>query len=108
MPDVPRRRLTFLATLSLLLWAYAAVRGYTLGILFDLQWGNPYQFAIIASLIVPGLWIIEWNDRRGERRLLRGRCPTCGYDLRATPDRCPECGAPVPNPVPRKNPEISN
>ena len=41
-----------------------------------------------------------WKVARNRHRagcIERSLCPACGYDLRATPDRCPECGA-VPSP----------
>ena len=29
-------------------------------------------------------------------RFETGRCPACGYDLRASPEKCPECGRATP------------
>jgi hypothetical protein len=52
----------------------------------------PLWLPAILFAIAPTIWFFAPHRRRGKRAKL-GLCPTCGYDLRATPDRCPECGA---------------
>jgi hypothetical protein len=47
-------------------------------------------FAVLPAARA-GAVLRGWRRSRG--RLLAGLCRSCGYDLRATPERCPECGA---------------
>jgi hypothetical protein len=69
---------------------FARIRG-SMGMLgtFDIV-AVPFWAIVLVTGIVPAMW---WTGvwRRRTRRAA-GRCAGCGYDLRATPDHCPECG----------------
>ena len=45
----------------------------------------PLPLALLPSFTL-------WRSLRARRRAAHNLCPRCAYDLRATPDRCPECG----------------
>ena len=57
----------------------------------------PYWFLAALFSALPVRWL--WIRRRSRHKI--GVCPSCGYDLRATPERCPECGK-VPEKILKK------
>jgi hypothetical protein len=58
----------------------------------ELEMPDGYYLAVFSLL--PLLWSVARLRRVtvARRRHRGGMCPACGYDLRATRDRCPECG----------------
>jgi hypothetical protein len=59
------------------------------------QLACPYWFIMLLTAILPGARLAAWRRRARRLRMRPGLCRHCGYDCRATPDRCPECGTPA-------------
>jgi hypothetical protein len=56
------------------------------------NWSMPLWLAALIFGVLPAIHLVRWYRRRRARRADRSVCQACGYDLRATPERCPECG----------------
>lgn len=58
-----------------------------------LVWISPWGGVLLG--LIPTVVVRTrraWRRLSQRSRYAKGLCTRCGYDLRATPDRCPECG----------------
>lgn len=52
----------------------------------------PMWVPTALAALLPAAWLSLRSRRLRWHRASRGLCANCGYDLRASPGRCPECG----------------
>jgi hypothetical protein len=62
--------------------------------IYVIRWWHVFVLAALPPAIVLRAAVRRWLR---ERRSRHGLCFRCGYDLRATPGRCPECGTATPS-----------
>jgi len=66
------------------------------------RWGSihitvgHFLIALVFS-VPPILWMVKRRRRMRLAAVTAGKCPTCGYDMRANLERCSECGTSLPD-----------
>ena len=67
--------------------AYPAMKGATMTL--------PVWLVLLGTGATPGCLLVASAFVRWRASRRRGMCRVCGYDLRASPEQCPECGTAV-------------
>src|SRR5579859_6500121 len=88
MPRLAPYVLSALAVLSLLLCTTLCAHSV------DVHHPFAVGCLMVLPIALPTAWVIHYYRQLQilRHRATTGRCLTCGYDLRATPACCPECG----------------
>jgi hypothetical protein len=101
-PGLPSEKFECGLSLSWLGFGYRCVPEYASESVNSAVWGNkhtltiPYWGAFTVALVIPCLWLWQYLRSRNENEDV---CRHCGYDLRASGARCPECGQTRPDHV---------
>ena len=72
----------------------AGMAAWSAALLLANRHGGLWGFFRVQFLVMAGMWYVADRPQAVRRRRReRGQCVRCGYDLRETPQQCPECGA---------------
>lgn len=64
--------------------------------------GYFWGMLIYLPPVLAVIFLVGWNRRRKRmKRIEAGLCEACGYDVRGSADRCPECGTAIRKSVPK-------